>query len=176
VNFLQAHDLNYEKVIPHHWTFEKENKTIDGSFYMLKDGKVFIETTEQKIVSFPLQSLSVADKQFAIEKENKILALNSEILNHQNIAMKATSFFDTKFFIIAVFFLLFGIFVFSISKKPQFKYAMPIFVVGSCFALFSFTLKSLQSTNPNTINAAFAPFVPNVHTFYDTTYFSHKKH
>ena len=170
VNFSQAHDLNYEKVIPHQWKIEKENKTIDGSFYMLKDGKVFIENTEQNIVSIPLQSLSVADKQFAIEKENKILALNRELLQHQNVQMKTPSVFDYKFFIVAVFFLLFGIFVFSISKKPQYKYAMPVFVVGLCFALFSFTLKSLQSTNPNTINAAFAPFVPNVHTFYDTTY------
>ncbi len=139
VNFSQAHDLNYEKVIPHQWKIEKESKTIDGSFYMLKDGKVFIETTEQKIVSLSLQSLSAADIQFAIEKENKILALNRELLQHQNVVMKSHSVFDYKFFIVAIFFLLFGIFVFSISKNPQYKYAMPVFVVGLCFALFSFT-------------------------------------
>ena len=171
VNFSQAHDLNYEKVIPHQWKIEKENKTIDGSFYMLKDGKVFIETTEQKIVSFPLQSLSKADLKFAVEKENKILALNREIIANQNVVLKKPTIFDAKFLIVAILFLLFGIFLLQLRRKEQFKYLLSVFILGLSFALYSFTVKSLQSTNPTTIDAAFAPFVPNVHTSYDANYF-----
>ena len=51
-NILFAHTINYDKVILRHWNIEKENKAMDGSFYMYKNGNVFIEDANDKIVQF----------------------------------------------------------------------------------------------------------------------------
>ena len=67
-NFLLAHNINYDKIILRHWTVEKQNKTVDGSFYMYKNGNVFIEDANDKIVDYPLSFFSKEDQAFAIKK------------------------------------------------------------------------------------------------------------
>ena len=73
-NFLFAHDINYDKVILKNWHVEKENKTVDGSFYMYKNRNVFIEDANHKIVNYPLASFSKEDQMFALKKAEWVAA------------------------------------------------------------------------------------------------------
>jgi hypothetical protein len=57
-NFLFAHDAHYEKTVLKHWNIEKENKVIDGSFYMYKNNLVYIEDANDKVYAFPITSFS----------------------------------------------------------------------------------------------------------------------
>ncbi len=168
-NFLDAHDINYEHVSLHHWNIQSEHKAIDGSFYMMKDGRVYIETSDHGIVNFPLKSLSTDDALFAINKENNIALLNARLQYSTFTPTKQTNSTGKYITLIALLFCT-SIIIVRFTVRKQWKYMIPLIVAGVSFTLYSFT-KSLMQTSPATIDAAFAPFVPEVHTFYDSTYF-----
>jgi len=65
---MTAHTINYDKVILRHWIISKENKSVDGTFYMLKNNNVYIEDANNNIVHFPISSFSKGDQQFALKK------------------------------------------------------------------------------------------------------------
>ena len=48
-----AHVVDYGYAIMHHWNIESNNIAIEGSFYMMRDGKVFIDKADNESVSYP---------------------------------------------------------------------------------------------------------------------------
>ena len=168
---INAHDLNYDKIILHHWNIEKEKKELDASFMMLKDNRVFVEDAQSKILSFPYESLSMNDKQFVMEKQNKIDINNKLIIDNTSHHKTENVSPMNRFIILFCLFLLFGIIVFKFTPKNKIKYIVPLYLIGLSFSFYSFTKKYNQLTNPADIDQAFAPFVPNIHTFFDATYF-----
>ena len=174
-NFIFAHDINYEKIILKHWTIEKENKTVDGSFCMYKNGNVFIEDANNKIVNYPLASFSKEDQMFALKKAKWIKALNYKPLIQNNTRVEKHSPFDYKFFIVALSLIVVGLYFYKVADRAKLKYLIPILSVGVVMVLFSFTTKFIQSiqsiSDPLVIDSAFTPFKPNVYTHWDTNYF-----
>ena len=160
-----SHTINYQNQILRHWYIQKEQRYIDGSFSMYKDGKVYIEDKQNQLIPVDFSSLSKLDKIFALQKEAKVDAINIEPKRSNNEKV-----FMTKAVIISLFMILLALILFKITKREKIKYLSPILCVGVLTMLYSFK-KTLTITDPAFVNAAFAPFVPNVATSWDNTYF-----
>lgn len=173
---LFAHDINYENVILHTWVIKKENKSIEGSFYMLKNGIVFIEDSQHAIQQFPLALLSEQDRNFVLQKTEKIRQINKHLLTPQNGMVAPINNYNYPFGVIIFTLLLLYIYILRFANKAQLKYLLPIVSIGSISVFSAFTQKTIgllttTTTDPSFINSAFAPFIPNVHTHFDTNYF-----
>lgn len=80
VQLLQAHNGNDHGQIKR-WTIELNGKSssIDGYFYLYKDGKVLIEKANQKIIVLPIESLSRKDRFNVMERYAEIQILNEKL-------------------------------------------------------------------------------------------------
>jgi len=175
-NMLFAHTINYDKIILHHWNIEKENKVVDGTFYMFKNGDIYIEDASSKVVHFPLASFSKEDQAFALSKNKWVEDLNKSTGSFDKSKIQEQTFFDTKFWITALIITFLSFFIFFILEKQKRKFVLPILLVGFISILFSFTNKRIgrqmmSTTNPLSVDSAFTPFIPNVHTYWDANYF-----
>ena len=168
-----AHDINYSKIIEREWhTSDKQHIIMSGSFYFMKNGIVSIENKSHQISEIPYDKLSKEDQVYVQNRQAKINNLNKQILKNQQ-GKSETSLTAPKpqLFVLLAILLLLSTSIFLVRKNKQIKYLIPVFGVGIIFSIYSFSLKSSQASSPAVINSAFAPFVPNVHTFYDSTYF-----
>jgi len=171
-NLVSAHDINYEKVILRKWKIE--NKVIEGSFYLIRDGIVFIEDANNKLVNFPIMALSKDDQEYILSKNEDIKQLNTNntVVVKQS---KQPQIFFRNYLILFIILCFFGWYIFSIAEKKKIKYLLPVFTVGICLMLSSFTSKVMQSmklsSSPASLDSAFAPFKPNINTYYNGTYF-----
>jgi len=176
-----AHVVNYAKVILHHWSIPSENATVDGSFYMMRDGKVFIDKANNEIVAFPLIALSEADQAYALKRQEWVRQINSQ---------KVTPPVSAAIPVPTVNFRLYGalslaaillIILIGLSKgwgqnfisREKVRYAYPILSVGIITALFGFgkAYRTTTTTNPAFLDSAFAPYASFVTTSYDSTYY-----
>lgn len=161
-----SHTLNYDNQILRHWYISKENRYVDGSFSMFKNGKVFIEDAQNQLVAIPLISLSEQDKAYALQKEAGVEAINAQPLTPE----KSTNL-QVKVIVILCCLTLLTLGLYRRAPKQQLKYLMPILVVGILTTLYSFAKKAVTTTDPAFVNATFTPFVPNVATSWDDNYF-----
>jgi hypothetical protein len=177
---LFAHNVNYENVNLHHWFVERENKTIEGTFYMFKDGNVYIEDADDNIINYPISYLSKEDQSFALKKYEWVRQVNNTSVAERNKPAEKQPVFNFRFWIAALLIVLPGLFLLSFTKKKKKKYLIPVLSMGVIIVLFSFTtrvLRSMQSTtDPLFIDSAFFPFKPNVFTHWDSTYFYVESH
>lgn len=172
---LLAHDINYSKIILKQWNLDTEKKTISGSFTMFKNGEVYIEDVNSKILHFPLSHFSKADQDFVLQKYNQIRELNNNHVAAQSGTGINGRYLNFAFFFSILILIIVGFYLFSISRKKEFKYLLPVFLVG-IFTIFSaFTSKIHGAlgtiTDPLFVDAAFAPFKPDVYTHWDDNYF-----
>ncbi len=167
--FMFSHTLNYNKIVLRHWSIQKEHTFIDGSFSKFKNGLVSIEDAQNRIIDVPLQSLSAEDQLYVKNREDAIIAINTS-LSTVNKAENVTPFL-IKSILIALFLFVFGIYIFRNIESKKRNYLIPIVSAGIIMTLFSFGKKMLTTTDPNFINSAFIPFIPNVHTSWDSNYF-----
>lgn len=144
-NFVFSHTINYDKVVLRHWFIQKDNKYIDGSFMMYKNGNVFIEDANNTISKIPLTALSKKDQVFVINKENWVKNLNT-ITPKKEAGFQ--SIFDYRFWIILLLLLAFGFYVYSISDRKKLKYLFPVLFLGIVMSLYSFTKKSTNYYRP----------------------------
>ncbi|MBC7523307.1 MAG: T9SS type A sorting domain-containing protein [Flavobacterium sp.] len=168
-NTIFAHTINYENQVLRHWNIQKQNTFIDGSFSMMKNGKVYIEDANNNIVNFPLADLSVEDQAYTKQRESKIEAINTAFSN-QNSRQNQTTL-NYKLVFIGLFLVLFTIILFKYAPKNKRKYVLPIVYCGVLLSLFSFAKNTLSTTDPAFLTAAFAPFASTVSTTYDANYF-----
>lgn len=84
MQLVHAHNGNEHGQIKH-WTIQKNGKitTLDGYFYLYKDGNVLIEKANREIITLPIESLSRKDRFTVMERYAEILILN-EKLNKTN--------------------------------------------------------------------------------------------
>ncbi len=168
-NIIFAHTINYENQVLRHWFIQKENKFVDGSFSMMKNGKVYIEDAQNQISSVPISSLCKADQDYANQKEAKIIGVNTNVIKSNTVQSK--SVYYCKVGLMFIFLLLISSLLYKYSDKKKIKYLAPILFSGIIITLFSFTKKVLSTTNPAFVATAFAPFASTVSTTYDASYF-----
>lgn len=172
-NYAFSHTINYDKVVLHHWTLEKEHQLVNGSFYMLKNGTIYIEKANDEVVHFPISAFSKEDQAFALKKSEWVKTINNDFAaRNKTSEEEIQSTWNKKLWIISVFMILLGAFVFTYADKKKLKYLIPIISVGSLMVLYGFAKKAtITTTDPAFINTAFAPFKSTVSTSYDATYF-----
>jgi YHYH protein/Secretion system C-terminal sorting domain len=175
---LFAHTVDYGKVILRHWCVVKEDKYVDGSFYMYKGGDVYIETGANQIVHYPLSSFSNEDQTYALMRHRKIAEINYRLTHPVAAKTEASQYYVSYFkLLLAVsIVLLLGLFIYKTVKPQQLKYLYPVLFTGVLTLILGFSTnltKSLRSisTSPSYIDSAFTPYKPNVITSWDSTYF-----
>ena len=162
-----AHIINYGNQVLRHWDIRKEHRFIEGSFSMLKNGKVYIEDERNVLINFPMKALSKTDQEYVKLREAQVKNLNTYNLPKTTSENKKEVY--EKMLMIALFLMALSYLLYKATNKKRFS--LTIVFVGVSITLFSFGKKLLSITDPATVNAAFAPFVPNVHTSWDNTYF-----
>ena len=171
VNLLLAHNLTSSEMPLRQWTLSNNNKHIEGSFMMMKGGEIYIEDAANKIQHYPLSEFSKEDQAFAQHKYEAIYALNQPLKMEAKSSLAINVLFIIKGIIL---FILLTLAVFLILKKVErnkWKYLLPIPALGLMISLYSFAEKAISTTDPNTVDAAFIPFKPNVYTHWDGTWF-----
>ncbi len=172
VDYAFSHTINYDNVVLRHWKLEKENQFVDGSFYMLKNGIIYIEDANDKIVHFPISSFSIEDQKFALKKSEWVNKINNDITaRNKTSEEEIQSIWNKKLGLISILMFLFGTFLFTYTNKKKLTYIIPIISVGSVMVLYGFAKKAITTTDPAFINSAFIPFKSTVSTSYDATYF-----
>ena len=167
-NFAFSHSIDNNEIGLRHWFIQKENKFIDGSFMMFKNGVVYIEDANKVITKFPFTNLSNQDQAFVNKKNDWIKRIN---ISSPQKKLTILSVFDYKFWIILFSLLLFGLWIYSLSDRKKLKYLYPVFFIGITMSLYGFTKKILSTTDPAFLNSAFSQFSSTVSTTYDANYF-----
>ena len=172
-NFVFSHNTHYDKILLLHWSIEKEYKSVEGSFYMLKNGVVYIEDANEKIIHFPLSSFSKEDQVFVLKKNEWVRGINNDALAKNIISeQEIQSAWNTKLWIITLCLFLLGCVIFAFSERKKLNYLIPMVLAVSLMVLYGFKKNNLlTTTDPAFVNSAFAPFKSNVSTSWDNTYF-----
>jgi len=172
-NFAFSHNSHYEKVVLRQWSIEKEQQTVAGSFQMLKNGAVYIEDANEKIIHFPLSSFSKEDQAFVLKKEEWVREINIDLNARSSIAhAENQSSWNKKLWIIGLCILLIVGIILTFADKKKLNYLIPIALLGSLLSFYGFAKNNtLTITDPTFLNAAFAPFKATVSTSWDNTYF-----
>ncbi len=158
-----SHNHTGEHAHLRQWHLEKENKNIEASFYMFKDGNVYLEDSQHDIKSVAFSAFSPQDQVFLETQINRISVLNHAIDAPKTVPKPktVTNFqLGTALFL----FLSLGGLIFFFTEKKRFRAILPLFYAGIALTLYSFT-------DPTIVNRAFLVFAPNVHTFWDANYF-----
>jgi hypothetical protein len=168
----KSHDLHYSKIISRDWNKNNGEKIVNGSFYILKNNKVYIEKNDHSIVSIPFKALAREDQIFVEKKIKKINRLNNPGVlptkkNYNQIII--------VFLLIVSLIVAINLIAIKNIKAIKTSYLIPllsIFILTVLFGFRSKVVKLMSSiSDPNEMNLAFAPFVPDVNTFWDSNYF-----
>lgn len=172
-NFAFSHNTHYDKVVLRHWSIEKEQQTVAGSFQMLKNGAVYIEDANEKIIHFPLSSFSKEDQAFVLKKSDWVREINIDILAKNSITeAEIQSSWNKKLWIIGLCILLLVGIISTFADKKKLNYLIPMALLGSLMSFYGFAKNNnLTTTDPAFVNSAFAPFKSTVSTSWDNTYF-----
>ncbi len=170
-----AHVINGDHYHTRIWQLLPGYSTVEGTFLMLKNGRVYIETAENKTVSYPLASLSAADAHYALQRAEQVASINA--LPQLPASQKTTSnltpmvCFLAWLSIFAMLYIAFG--GRPQAQKPIVKYARIALSAGAIISLvaFSSAYKTTTVTNPLFIDSAFTPYRANVTTHWDSTWF-----
>ncbi|WP_310556525.1 T9SS type A sorting domain-containing protein [Flavobacterium sp.] len=168
-NVFFAHTINPDNLNLRLWKLEKENKIIEGSFSMMKNGNVYIEDAHNNMLHFPLAAFTKIDQEFAKQKASNIIALNNKFINQNRV--KTPNGFYVKYGFLVLFLIILTSILFKYSKKKKLLYLIPIVALGTLFSLFGFAKKAFSTTDPAFMTAAFAPFASTVSTNYDANFF-----
>ena len=167
-NIIFAHTINPDNLSLRLWKLEKENKIIEGSFSMMKDGNVYIEDAHSNLLHFPLASFTKIDQEFVTQKANNIIALNKNQIVQEKLQTPKSFYIN---YCILVLFLIGLTFILKNSKQKKPIYLLPIIALGTLFSLFGFAKKAFSTTDPAFMTAAFAPFASTVSTNFDANFF-----
>lgn len=145
-----------------------DNQTIKGAYLMLKDGLVYIETSEKGMNKYPLGQFSEKGQEFINQRQAIVYALN-----RSPIQEKLNRKFHSIFFLMFFLLLLLAIMVLRIKFNLQYRPTLLLFVMVLIGMLYSFkdAIQHLLVTDPLFIESAFNPFKSSVNTYWDEEYF-----
>lgn len=174
-NLIYSHTINYDKVILKHWILVNENKSIDGSFHMYKDGEVYIEDFQNRILKYPLSSFCKEDQSYVLKKYEWVKKINNATSVQPLSSVLLQQLGEPKIWLILVLLVFLGGYLYKVTESKKLKYIIPIFSVGVISIFTAFTSKVNASlgtiTDPLFIDSAFSPFKPKVYTHWDDNYF-----
>ena len=164
-----AHDVNYSGSIPHTFRNAQGGVIANGYFLFEKNQLIHLETTASKTLTFPLSAFSAGDRLFLKEKINRLNLINSGTTENKPTPRK---------FPLALVLLTLTLALAVLWKNTHFskrKFLAPLFLASFAGIFSAFGSKILHlsqsNTSPQFLDSTFAAFVPQVSTFYDTTYY-----
>lgn len=182
---VEGHDAHYLDAQPRIW--QTSNGKVIGSFYLMKNKDVLIESPQGEIIPVPLNKLSKNDQQFVtnklalIDKINQIqqkqvspVSQNAEA--SQNPSMSAEDMSNSKDagYILLGLFILVGLIRFVPKLKPL-RFAIPLLATTILLTASSFTNKSMKwmglSTRISFLDSAFSYYKPSIATRSDNNYY-----
>jgi len=170
---LNAHGNDEAQLALRHWSFTKQNKSLDASFLMFKKGDVYLETADHTVVHYPLAAFAETDQAFVQAKIAQI-----EQVNKQRNAIKTAPAPKQKEgstdWMVSTFLILMLLILYAVLLKQGHQYAFVAAALVLSAGLYGFKgsiKEAVFGTDPAFIDSAFAPFKPKVHTFWDATYF-----
>lgn len=171
-----AHSIYHEHEKLRHFTFSNNKEGVDGSFYMMKQGYVYIEDAHEKLSKYPLSSFSKLDQDYILAKQAWVKKINNEQTNKLNLSKtKTSSLHNFSIWFLIILLMIFCLLLIYFSERKKLQFILPILLVGLLVGIYSFAEKLNETestaTNPLTIDSAFAPFKPNVYTHWDASYF-----
>ena len=169
---LFAHDIHEKNVPLHYWKL-KNGSAIEGSFSMMKNETVYIEDAQHHLHSIPYHQLQGEEQQVIDQKVQHIQALNQGVLASGTSTHHDASSWS---YLLVMASLVAAVVLFSMQVKTKWlRVSLALTTSLGLFTFFGFTNKTLQllqsTTNISFLDSAFAPFIPNVHTFADTSYY-----
>ena len=169
--FAIGHNVNYEHVALRQWSNELTHESITGSFYMYKNGEVYLENEHNQIQHFPLSAISKNDQEYVNKRVEAIEALNFSTDTSLNTKSPLNGGI-LLFSILSLLSILFGIFIVKNYRHEKIRYVLPVAFLAFVFSIWGFTKKAGQiQTDPNEMDLAFIAFKPSINTFWDATYF-----
>lgn len=164
------------------WTIESQNTTVEGSFLMLKDGRVYLETANGQVASYALADFSEENQAFISRRNEAIQKINSQ-LSPLEAEMASRSFLSNPLIIkvLWIFGLLFlGVSVFLMLFRKERK-LVSIPLAAASFLLFTLascnkdedpttTLTDVPANDVSAMQGYFGHY-SNVSTSNDNTYF-----
>ena len=168
-NTIFAHSGAGSSQFLRHWSIQTENKFLDGTFLMTKNGEIYIEDSKSNIFHFPISSFAAADQEYVNLRNAKIVAINTNAVNQNNAAVQ--NGLKSKMLFIIFLLGISSILFLKYADRKKLKFILPILFTGVVMTLFSFAKKTSTATDPAFMTAAFAPFASTVSTSYDATYF-----
>ena len=171
----RAHDIRHDALPLKRWSIQGENRTVQGSFTLCKDGQVYLLDEHRHTLTVPFTSLTDEDQAFVKRKMEWIEQVNQEQPVSGIDGIKAQH--DINFVMLGI--VLVVLFVASypvlVRKQKSFNPLIPVFLFAVILTLFSFgkrVVHTLQfNTSPAFIDSAFTPFKPHVNTFWNANYF-----
>lgn len=158
-----------------------KGKQVEGHFLMEREGKVFIEHKNGKIISADLNDFSFSN-QTSLSKK---IAFLKQINTENRVVRKFTKNTESTDYQSIYVFLFIGILGFIILMKKQNQNPNIAYFLGS-FMLFFYACKTneaeptnsttnttptLSKTDPSFIEKVFSPYKSEVKTRFDDTYF-----
>lgn len=173
-NSIFAHEGNHSSNAG--ITFTIKDKKVNGNFLMEKDGKVFIELTNGKIISFAIEDFSFSNQKFLGKKMETLKQINT-IPNE--IQVKKSLNVDVYFYLLIACGLWF-----IYLKNKKYKLLFGSLFTSSFLVLYACknteaepapnstsALTTLSKTDPSFIEKVYSPYKSEVKTRFDDTYF-----
>ena len=167
------------------WKFNDKSFAAEGSFYFFKSQRVYIHTTDNAVVSFPISDLSWMDNNFVAKEAARIERINSTkpiVIIPENTPKG----FPWLTILVGFAGVLLIVFWMLISRlKIELHVLKPALVLTSLCWLVLFpiackkdstsnttvTPSTITKNDPTVMAAAFVPYKSLVTTRYDATYF-----
>ena len=165
-----AHDLSQENLPLKIW-ITQDGEKVEGSFFKMEGDRVYIETKSHQLKPIALSTLSLADQNDVFEKVAKIDRLNRASIPSSKPANSDPNVPFWAITLVAVLFLG-GLLSDQKTWLKRVSLGFGLVFLGGVWA-YSLGNKGVLSvqTTPSFIDSAFQPFKPNVHTFWNSTYF-----
>lgn len=168
------HDHEPQHLALKQWNISGQAQPLPASFLMLKNGEVYLENEHEEVLHFPLSSLTETDQAFVLDKYRKIEALNQQTTvapaPPKTASQPKSSASHWLLWLSLLSLCATLVWAFKRQQKPVILFAL-LGLTGICFGFKTTLRQALLGTDPAYLDAAFQPFKPAVHTFWDDDYF-----
>lgn len=169
-SYSWGHDAHYDKALLRNWVIEKHHQKLEASFFMMKNGEVYLEDANNRILHYPLAALSVNDQNFIHKKQATIDAINASIA--QPSIKNTNNLANSRLGILLLLLASLSFLAYRYRNSEKRKFVLPLLLTAVVTSFFNFTQKNTQiQTDPNEMDLAFTPFKPKINTYWDNTYF-----
>ena len=110
-NWLHAHDIKELSHPLKTWELKSEGKKLKGTFLLLKNGEVFIEDINHKVMKIPMNQLSADDWEYVLAKEKWINNINTS--NKNKSAEEQINPYQIQFILVCLLLLTFSWLIFN---------------------------------------------------------------